>query len=28
MEANLGVKVVLIGTGAEINQIIDRREEN
>ncbi len=25
MEANLGVKVVLIGTGAEINQIIDRR---
>ena len=28
IEANLGVKVVLIGTGAEINQIIDRREEN
>lgn len=25
IEANLGVKVVLIGTGAEINQIIDRR---
>ena len=28
MEANLGIKVVLIGTGAEINQIIDRRQEN
>ena len=25
IEANLGVKVVLIGTGAEINQIVDRR---
>ncbi|MDW0173255.1 MAG: adenylosuccinate synthetase [Nitrososphaeraceae archaeon] len=25
IEANLGVKVVLIGTGAEINEIIDRR---
>ncbi len=25
IETNLGVKVVLIGTGAEINQIIDRR---
>ena len=25
IEANLGIKVVLIGTGAEINQIIDRR---
>ncbi len=25
IEANLGVKVVLIGTGAEINQIINRR---
>ena len=27
MEDNLGVKVVLIGTGAEINEIIDRRIE-
>lgn len=27
IEDNLGVKVVLIGTGAEINEIIDRRTE-
>jgi adenylosuccinate synthase len=28
IEDTVGVKVVLIGTGAEINQIIDRRTEN
>jgi adenylosuccinate synthase len=28
IEAKLGVDVVLIGTGAEINDIIDRRKEN
>jgi adenylosuccinate synthase len=28
IEDAVGVKVVLIGTGAEINEIIDRRTEN
>jgi adenylosuccinate synthase len=28
IEYRLGVEVVLIGTGAEINDIIDRRTEN
>jgi len=28
IEDTVGVKVVLIGTGVEINEIIDRRTEN